>query len=250
MLNINSHARYVMLPFYGLSIIGFFILKPWDYLAVYLLWFLISVVGINITMHRHLSHGAFEFRNSWLRRFCLFLGCSSIQAPPEYWIIQHNHHHRTADTEDDLHTPKKGFLTSFFMWQLQPEMQVESTLGEKRLLARSKEGRKFGKYYRWIVWSLFTGSALINIRYGFIFAMASTLSSFEVGLVNYFCHSKKYGYRVHDTKDDSVNNKFLNYFVFGAGLHHNHHARARDYDLSDAYSIDLSGKLIHYLLKK
>ena len=58
----------------------------------------------------------------------------------------------------------------------------------------------------------------------------------------------KFGYRNHDTKDNSKNSFLLGVFVWGEGWHNNHHANPASYSFQEKFwEIDIGGWLIKRL---
>jgi stearoyl-CoA desaturase (delta-9 desaturase) len=242
--DMNGQFWTIKLPFYLLSVVSLFLYLDINWAIVSVLWFLITVLGVNITMHRYISHRSFEFKNKFIKGLCLYLGSVSIQAPPSFWALQHGHHHIHTDTLEDIHSPLHGFWKCFFTWQWGNDiLKIKLTNGSiYRKFLRDNLSVWFDKHYTLLIWTTFVLLSVISPYIGLAFVLASTLSSIQIGLVNFFCHRTPGGF-------GASNNMMLKYLLFGEGLHKNHHDRPGDFDFSDAKNIDLSGKLID-LFKK
>jgi stearoyl-CoA desaturase (delta-9 desaturase) len=74
------------------------------------------------------------------------------------------------------------------------------------------------------------------------------LNYIALDLFVYLTH--KYGYRNHDTRDNSRNNWFISLILWGEGWHNNHHNNPRDWNLQHHwYEIDICSWVIR-LVKK
>lgn len=69
-------------------------------------------------LRRLLAHRSYS-TSRLLQFFFALLGCFSMQKGPLWWCSHHRHHHRTADTEKDAHSPVvHGFWWSHIGWFL------------------------------------------------------------------------------------------------------------------------------------
>ena len=120
------------------------------------LLFLVTYLGrmflITAGYHRYFSHRS--YRMARFPQFLMAFGCTmAAQKGPLWWAGNHRVHHRYADTENDLHSPMRGFWWS----------QVGWILCDKYGATRYDEIKDFAKYpelrflnkYDWIgPWSL------------------------------------------------------------------------------------------------
>src|SRR5690349_2875245 len=61
--------------------------------------------------HRYFSHRT--YRLARVPQFLMaFGGTTAAQKGPLWWASHHRDHHRFSDTEEDVHSPQKGFLWS------------------------------------------------------------------------------------------------------------------------------------------
>ena len=78
------------------------------------------VSGLGVCYHRYFAHKSFQ-----VNRLIQFLigvwGTLCLQRGPLWWASTHRRHHRFCGTENDPHTPSKGFFYSHFIWILKPE---------------------------------------------------------------------------------------------------------------------------------
>ncbi|WP_254062916.1 acyl-CoA desaturase [Caulobacter sp. S45] len=83
-------------------------------ICVALYWLRIFAVGAGY--HRYFSHRAYSTSRTF--QFLLaFLAQSSAQNSVLWWAAKHRHHHRYADTLEDLHSPvRRGFFYSHVGW--------------------------------------------------------------------------------------------------------------------------------------
>ena len=76
--------------------------------------------AITAFYHRYFSHRAFRTTRALQFVFAV-LGASAVQRGPLWWAGHHRHHHAHADLQDDVHSPRDGFLWSHFGWFLTKE---------------------------------------------------------------------------------------------------------------------------------
>jgi len=193
------------------------------------------VFALTAGYHRYFSHHA--FKTSRLVQFILaFVAASAAQAGPLWWGSHHRQHHRFADTEADIHSPKRGgFLWAHLSWLMCRKyakadlglMKDFSSYPELRLLERMHavaplllavlmyllgawlETRHPGWHtsaWQMVVWGFFISTVLV---YHVTFSINSLLHMF--------------GSRRFNTPEDSRNNLWLALLTMGEGWHNNHH---------------------------
>ena len=82
--------------------------------------YFIRMFAITGFYHRYFSHNAFKTNRFWQFIFAV-LGNSSVQRGPLWWAAHHRHHHRYADTDKDIHSPRQhGFIWSHVGWLTSP----------------------------------------------------------------------------------------------------------------------------------
>lgn len=231
----------------------------WYWLLGSFLWArVVSVFGIQISLHRYFSHRSFE-TGKWRRRFLLWFTILTGEGSPIAWSTHHRHHHRFAETDRDIHSPHKPFgslLLSAFTWQVQP---VDYWLKDKRIttmtkdLLRDKEIKFVDKHYYHFWIFLVILSLLINWKFCVFFILAPAgWALFFAIFVNTVSHLNLPGsYRNYNTEDQSYNNKWVHWFVFGKGLHNNHHYDGSKYNQAfKPGEFDLTGWLCNKLFVK
>ncbi|MEM9826015.1 MAG: fatty acid desaturase [Planctomycetota bacterium] len=209
--------------------------------------FLCGVLGINIGMHRLLSHRSFQARK-WFERTLVFFALCSAQETPARWVAWHRKHHRHSDHPDDPHTPRVSFLWSHFDWLLHDQQSTLTTFSLYEQYARDVIADPF---YRWveklpmpagIFFMMHTVvcailaigfSILVNGPGSEAWSMAAGILVWGVALrtvyvwhitwsVNSLTHL--IGYRNYETTDDSRNSWFVALITMGEGWHNNHHS--------------------------
>lgn len=95
----------------------------WSPFAVWfaVVFYIIRMFGITGFYHRYFAHRSFT-ANRFFSFLFAFLGCSAMQRGPLWWAAIHRHHHRYADTKEDIHSPLiSGFWWSHIGWILARE---------------------------------------------------------------------------------------------------------------------------------
>lgn len=227
-----------ILPFVGLHVACFgVVFTGWSWTAVNtaIALYLVRMFAITGFYHRYFSHRS--FRTSRFAQFLFaLLGNSALQRGPLWWAANHRHHHRYADTEQDLHSPSQhGFWWSHIGWFTSREnfrtrheyvkdwMQFPELVWLNRfdvvvpfLLAVSLFG--IGEMLAALAPELRTNGAQMLIWGFFISTMAVSHATFTI---NSFDHM--FGSRRYDNPDTSRNNPFLAILTLGEGWHNNHH---------------------------
>jgi stearoyl-CoA desaturase (delta-9 desaturase) len=164
------------------------------------------------------------------------IGASSVQRGPLWWAAHHRNHHRHADTEQDVHSPKvHGFWWSHVGWFL-TRSGFRTDWQRIRDLARFPELRLLDRFDTLVPVALaavlFGIGALLEryapqlgtsagqmLVWGFFI---STVALFHATVtINSLAH--KFGKRRFETRDHSRNNLWLALLTFGEGWHNNHH---------------------------
>jgi len=192
-------------------------------LGLFAISFAIAMTGATLCFHRYFAHNAFETS----RRFQLLLavwGTLSLEKGPLWWASQHRHHHRYADTPDDIHSPHhQGRLYAYMGWFLDRRIR-EAELSQCPRLAAYGELIWLTQYnfippaiYAAGIWLLFGWDGLI---WGFFL---STLAVWHAThMISSLLHGP-IGYRNFPTLDNSRNSLPLSLVLFGEGYHNNHH---------------------------
>jgi fatty-acid desaturase len=202
-------------------------------------WFLGSYLfhglGITLGYHRLLTH-----KSVAVPRWLMYLVCSGgylcLMGSPIVWVGVHRLHHQKSDLPGDPHSPVQyGFKHALYGWmfdmsqfQNDEEMRIQCRDLMKdpvmRWLGDSHDPRQallclgISVAFRAAILAIFgLGPCLMNM-------LATFIVFWSTQFVNTFCHMRGWGYRLHDTKDDSLNVWWVAVLTLGEGWHNNHHA--------------------------
>ncbi len=207
---------------------------------------LFGILGINVGFHRLLAHRSFGCPRR-VEHVLAFLGTCSLQFSPAYWVAVHRRHHQFSDEPDDPHSPARGFVWAHFGWLIQ---RRPVDMKPAVLTYRYAKDMMRDPFYEFLerknVWAV-TGLAVWVLLYAVGFGAealaggtAIECSLFGASLfvwggavrtvfvwhttwsVNSVAHI--WGYRSHDTPDNSRNNALVAAIAWGEGWHNNHHA--------------------------
>lgn len=203
-------------------------------IAVAVFMYVARMFAITSFYHRYFSHKAFKTSRPVQFIFAL-LGASATQRGPLWWAAHHRHHHLHADTEKDIHTPKRGFMWSHMGW----------FMCEKHFSTQYHYVKDLQKYPE-LVWLDRYDLVIPALTALFLFGLGALLAYLAPGLgtdglqmvvwgyvvstvvlfhatfsINSLAH--KFGSRSFPTKDDSRNNWLLALVTLGEGWHNNHH---------------------------
>lgn len=209
--------------------------------------FLFGVMGVNIGLHRLLSHRSFR-TPKWFERTLATLAMCSAQETPAHWVAWHRKHHVHSDQPADPHTPRMGIFWSHMDWLLHDHQNAVSLYGLYDKYARDIIS---DPYYRWIE-KLPIAAGFFYVAHSFVYAAIAAglgygmygwnaeglqlaASVFVWGVpartvyvwhitwsVNSLTHL--IGYRNYETTDDSRNSWFVALITMGEGWHNNHHS--------------------------
>lgn len=246
----NTRLYIVLILFYIFSGLAGLLFFDINWYFVFVAW-LFYAIGNGTIGHRYFAHKSFEVSKPmhWL----LGLWCTlCAYSPLHYWQVQHLHHHRNADNERDLHSPRNGLLKAFIFWPLSAK-RIEDVFRERNslvILARAFQDRsvKFFSEYFFII----NVTALIivaTIDYHVIFSVlgiAYVIEQIRLGIVNTVTHIPSLfgNYINHDHvgTDRSQNNWILGFITLGFAWHNNHHADPKKLILTERWwEIDIEG---------
>ncbi len=195
---------------------------------------LAQLIGVSIGYHRLLAHRSFATSRAVQFIFAL-LGTLAGQNGPIWWVSHHIHHHRRADRDDDVHSPRAGVFWSHMGWLFSPRMHPVredirasvARLPEMRLLQRYSYvpmiGYAVSMYVVGELWRMHDPSEGVTgfqlLVWG---SVLSTVCQYQlVFCIGSVCHL--YGTRSFSTADDSRNNFIIGLLFLGEGWHNNHH---------------------------
>jgi len=216
----------------------------WAEAGLFALFYLITLTGIEVGFHRHLSHQAFSCK-SWLTTTLTAFGSMAFQGPVIWWAATHRRHHQFVDTAGDPHSPywtasgtALGFFAGFFHSHIGWLFQMKQTHPE----GWAKWGRDMYcqpvlltfqiNYLMWPILGLLLPGALGGLLgcswrdalMGFLWGGCVRLLAVNhiYWSINSLCHllgprqfSKKTGH--------SCNIPLLALFSLGQSWHRNHH---------------------------
>jgi len=231
-LNWLRIAPFVLLHIACLSVIW----VGWSPIAliVAVLFYALRMVGITAFYHRYFAHKAFKTGRVTQFIFAL-IGAAATQRGPLWWASHHRHHHHYSDTDQDVHSPKKGFIWSHMVWFLS-DKHFKTRLDLIPDFARFKELIFLDRFdilvpllclvFMYVLGALLNTafpslgtSALQMLVWGYVI---STIALLHATLcINSLAH--KVGSRRFKTTDTSRNNFTLALLTFGEGWHNNHH---------------------------
>jgi len=178
--------------------------------------------GVTAGYHRYFSHRS--YRLGRVAQFLMaFLAQTSGQKGVLWWAAQHRDHHRYADREQDIHSPRqRGFWWAHVGWVLSTQ---HDSYDPKKIadMARFPELRWLDRYH-WVPTVAFAAGILMLGGVGaFVWGyIVSTVVLYHCTFaINSLAHV--FGSRRFDTADDSRNNWLLALVTFGEGWHNNHH---------------------------
>src|ERR1700759_4494669 len=112
----------VVLPFAGVIVAVALLwgtLVHWSALAVMVVMYLLTCLGVTLGFHRLLTHRALPTPNGFQYGVAA-VGSMSVQGPVMSWVADHRKHHAHTDQDGDPHTPHghgagfKGAITGLW----------------------------------------------------------------------------------------------------------------------------------------
>jgi stearoyl-CoA desaturase (delta-9 desaturase) len=216
----------------------------WSDIALLLVFYLISGLGITVGYHRMLTHKSFETSKA-VKALFLIMGCMAWEGNPITWASTHIKHHAHSDQEDDPHSPLEGLFHAHLGWIFHEVADPETYGSWLR-----KDPVVVWVDRTWWIWGLlgmvipFAIGGWSGLLWGGIVRMC--LTHHITWSVNSVCHT--FGRRPYRTKDASRNNWLVGLLAFGEGWHNNHHAFPRSaFHGMEWWQFDLSSWLIRTL---
>lgn len=191
--------------------------------VAFVLYWLTGGIGITLGFHRLVSHRSFEVPK-WLEYILIFCGTLACQGGPLDWIGLHRMHHKYSDTEPDPHDSNRGFWWSHLGWMLYK-------IPAQNEISRYTQDISEDRFYQFcqknlILIQVALGLVLYAIG-GWPFVIWGIFARLVVvfhctWFVNSATH--KFGYKSHESNDNSRNCWWVALLTFGEGWHNNHHA--------------------------
>lgn len=172
--------------------------------------------------HRYFAHRS--YRLARVPQFIMAVGgATAVQKGPLWWAGHHRDHHKYSDTEQDIHTPQKGFWWSHVGWILCDKFAATPTDRIKDF-AKYPELRWLDKYDFVAPWTLAIGCFLVGGWSGLVigFFLSTVVLWHATFTVNSLAHV--FGRRRYATEDTSRNSAVIALLTLGEGWHNNHHS--------------------------
>jgi stearoyl-CoA desaturase (delta-9 desaturase) len=251
-----------IVPFLAVGVAGWQLwadLLRWSDIAVFLILYTLTGLGVTVGFHRLLTHRSFSTGKA-VRAVFGALGSAAIEGPVISWVADHRKHHAFSDREGDPHSPHvdhgggwsgaiRGLWHAHVGWlfihthrgakvRYAPDLMKDPVIAfiDRTFLlwAVGGLGMAFGLGY------LIGGSfhaALTGLLWGG--GVRMLVVHHVTYSINSLCHF--FGSRSYATPDESRNLVWLALPTFGESWHNNHHAfptsaahgpRRREIDLS------------------
>lgn len=206
----------------------------------------VHLFGQAITMgyHRLLTHRSFVVR-PWFEHGLVLLAICSFEDTPARWVATHRLHHAHSDHDEDPHSPLVHAFWGHMGWLLVRNRDVHTAHSyetyardilrdpfymwlERRTwrlpaiyLAHAALYAVVAFLVAWPIWGL-VAAAWFSASMVVWGVFARTLLVWHITWsVNSLTHL--FGYRNHDTEENSRNNWFVALVSAGEGWHNNHH---------------------------
>ncbi|GAA1280381.1 acyl-CoA desaturase [Pseudonocardia aurantiaca] len=212
----------------------------WTDVAIALVFYVVSGLGITVGYHRYFTHGSFKAKRP-LRVALALAGSLAMQGPVITWVADHRRHHAFSDKEGDPHSPwlfgtgpaalARGFWHAHTGWLFDRD-QTNRERFTPDLLADA-DIRRVDRFFG--LWSVLT--LLVPAALGGLLTLSwwGALTAFfwaglvRVGLlhhvtwsINSICHM--IGEQPFAARDHSRNVWPLAVLSFGESWHNLHHA--------------------------
>jgi stearoyl-CoA desaturase (Delta-9 desaturase) len=244
--NINIAA--VVLPFVAFLAAIPLLWNAWIgplHLALLVVMYVVSTLGITVGFHRLLTHRAFQTFKPVEYAFAI-CGSMAVEGPVIGWVTDHRRHHAHSDEDGDPHsphvgkdgeeaTPLTGLWHAHVGWLFDHPTAVDAERHAPDLLD-DRGMRVISRLFPlWVTLGLLIPFAIGWALTGELAAGLAAL--FWAGLVRVFlvhhvtfsinsiCHF--FGRRRFATDDESTNVFWLAIPSLGESWHHNHHAFPR-----------------------
>jgi stearoyl-CoA desaturase (delta-9 desaturase) len=233
----------------GMHVLALMAVVPWLFSWTGLILCVVGVFafgqGINLCYHRLLTHRSFAVPR-WLERCLVIVALCCMEDTPCKWVTTHRHHHKHSDEQEDPHTPLAGLFWSHFQWL------THHNSGTHGIGAFNKYSKDIlaDPFYMameknmWISPLIYLAHAVLYAAAGFVAGWLmhdSLMAGVQFGLsllvwgvilrtvlvwhitwsVNSLTHV--WGYRNHETSEQSRNNWLVGLLAVGEGWHNNHH---------------------------
>lgn len=248
----SKHLATITIPVHLIAIGSLFFFTPSVVGAVLFLvaYFAFGCLGVVVGSHRYFVHRSFE-ATKWKRWVLGILAVMSGNGNLYDWIIVHKIlHHPYADREEDPHTPRKGFRTSYMGWQNKSYASLMRVHARALVRFRTDDNFELISFL-----STHIEYAILYVPILAIATLTPTLLPYYMAailfaihqehVINYFCHQPSLGYASYPLKNDSRNVPLIGYLIWGEGWHNNHHHAPNLHRLElQPGEFDIAGRVI------
>ena len=217
-------------------------LLRWSDVAVFVICYLATGLGVTVGFHRLLTHRSFKTTRP-VRATLAALGSAAIEGPVISWVADHRKHHAFSDHEGDPHSPHvdhgvgwrgalKGLLHAHVGWLFIHTQRGKRDRYAPDLVADPAVSFVDRTFVLWV-------AAGLAVPFGLGWAIGGSVHTALTGLlwgggvrilllhhmtysINSLCHF--FGRRRFGTDDHSRNLAWLALPTFGEAWHNNHHA--------------------------
>jgi stearoyl-CoA desaturase (delta-9 desaturase) len=217
------------------------LLRPSD-LAVFLIVYVLTGLGITVGFHRLLTHRSFKAGPA-VRAVLAILGSAAIEGPAISWVADHRKHHAFSDRPGDPHSPHvghgggwrgelRGLLHAHVGWLFKHDQRGARARYAPDLLADPVIRFVDRTFFVWVLAGLAApfglgvaiggsvGAGLTGLLWGG--AVRMLVLHHVTYSINSICHT--FGRRGYRTGDESRNVFWLALPSLGESWHNNHHA--------------------------
>jgi sn-1 stearoyl-lipid 9-desaturase len=188
-------------------------------------------LGITLGWHRLVTHRSFQVPK-WLEYFFVFCGTLAMQGGPIWWVGLHRHHHLYSDQPVDHHDSNKGFWWSHMGWMFREVPAVQE-------IPKFTKDISSDPFYRFCDACFFpiqvafgfllfnVGERVLGAGGGWSFVLWGVFVRLAfVYHCTWFVNSAThmFGYKSHESGDNSRNCWWVAVVTYGEGWHNNHHA--------------------------
>ena len=241
-MNLNTKVRTLQAVNHLFALLGLYLIwatSSWALLwVVFISYLILGPFNISVTLHRMLTHRAFE-TNPTLAKAMSYLTVFSTLGPTVTWVGLHRYHHAYPDTATDPHSPydtalgRNTFKKAFSAWTgIGWKIPQIPSKFVRDLLAVDYHKTILNHYFKIIfagIVLLFLIDPMLPLYAYFI---PSVLAFHGVNMINIFGHGQ--GYRNFDTKDRSTNS-WITQVLTLEGWHNNHHYKPSAWNMSEKW---------------
>ncbi len=212
----------------------------WTDVALALVFYYVSGMGVTVGYHRLFTHGAFR-ANRGLKIALAVAGSLAIEGPVIRWVADHRRHHAFSDRDGDPHSPwrfgdslrglTKGFFFAHIGWLFDPEHTNQQKFAPD--LQADPDLVRVDRLFPALVAASLIAPAVLGglITWSWTGAITAFLWASLVRVavlhhvtwaINSVCHM--IGDRPYASRDRSANFWPLAILSFGESWHNSHHA--------------------------